>query len=136
MTAAVAGAATAAKAGGTAAKGAGAGKAAPASKAAKTTPARAKKSPRPPSSKGYMDAVAAGGQKEPAPPPPQNDAPTVISPAPPAPPQWANTGAGFVLALMFWTWVALPFLRSGPPGVKAMIKAKFTNKAPNGSWLP
>lgn len=84
-----------------------------------------------------MDAIAAGGEKKPAPAPEPAPAPAPnISPAPPAPPAWADTGAGFLLALMFWTWVALPFLRSGPAGVKSMLKAKFTNKAPDGSWLP
>jgi hypothetical protein len=116
MTRAVAGAAGAAK------------KAAPAKKAA-----------RPPSSRGYMDAVVKGGEKQPttAPPPaPAPETPTPVSPAPPAPPAWADTGAGVLLAFVFWTWVAVPFLKAGPGAVKTIIKAKFTNKAPDGSWLP
>lgn len=52
-------------------------------------------------------------------------------------PQPVSTGAGFLLALMFWSWVALPFLNNGGmAGVRAQLKAKFTNKAPDGSWLP
>lgn len=47
-----------------------------------------------------------------------------------------DQGAGFVLALLFWGWVALPFLRGGPAEVRKTIKAKFTNKAPDGSLLP
>ncbi len=47
-----------------------------------------------------------------------------------------GSGAGFVLALAFWTWIALPFLKGGPDAVKAMLKAKFTNKRPDGSYLP
>jgi hypothetical protein len=52
-------------------------------------------------------------------------------------PQPVSSGAGFILALMFWTWVALPYLNNGGvAGVRAQLKAKFTNKAPDGSWLP
>lgn len=47
-----------------------------------------------------------------------------------------SSGAGFLLGLVFWGWVALPFLKGGPQGVKNMLKAKFLNKAPDGSWLP
>lgn len=64
-------------------------------------------------------------------PKPKSSASTTVSV-----PQPVSSGAGFVLALMFWTWVALPFLRDGMPGVRAQLKAKFTNKAPDGSWLP
>jgi hypothetical protein len=45
-------------------------------------------------------------------------------------------GAGFVLGLMVWGWVALPFLKGGPSEVKKVLMAKFLNKAPNGAWLP
>jgi len=52
-------------------------------------------------------------------------------------PQPVSSGAGFILGLLFWTWVALPFLNNGGiSGVRAQLKAKFTNKAPDGSWLP
>jgi hypothetical protein len=47
-----------------------------------------------------------------------------------------SSGAGFILAVLFWSWVALPFLKKGPAGVRNTLKAKFTNKAPDGSWLP
>jgi hypothetical protein len=47
-----------------------------------------------------------------------------------------SSGAGFILAVLFWSWVALPFLKAGPKGVRNTLKAKFTNKAPDGSWLP
>jgi hypothetical protein len=47
-----------------------------------------------------------------------------------------SSGAGFILAVLFWSWVALPFLKNGPTGVKNTLKAKFTNKAADGSWLP
>ena len=43
---------------------------------------------------------------------------------------------GFMLGLVFWAWVALPFLRSGTTGVKDTWRAKFVNKGPNGAWLP
>lgn len=52
-------------------------------------------------------------------------------------PSAVNTGAGFILGLMFWTWVALPFLNNGGiTGVKNQLRAKFLNKAADGSWLP
>lgn len=52
-------------------------------------------------------------------------------------PSPVSSGAGFVLALLFWTWIALPFLNNGGvTGVRNQLKAKFTNKAPDGSWLP
>jgi hypothetical protein len=47
-----------------------------------------------------------------------------------------DSGAGFVLGLLVWTWIGLPFLKGGPKGVKDMLRAKFLNKAPDGSWLP
>lgn len=75
-----------------------------------------------------------------------------VSPTPAAPQattggglQWPNlprgssrteTAGGFVLGLLFWAWVALPYLKGGMPEVRKTIKAKFTNKAPDGSWLP
>lgn len=48
----------------------------------------------------------------------------------------AQEGAGFVLALLFWGWVALPLVRGGPDEVRRLWKAKWLNKAPDGSWLP
>lgn len=62
---------------------------------------------------------------------PQATQPTVVSmPGP------VSSGAGFILAVLFWSWIALPFLKNGPAGVNAMLRAKFTNKSPDGSWLP
>lgn len=52
---------------------------------------------------------------------------------------WAvsgGDGAGWVLGLLLWAGVALPFIQGGPAGVKAWWMAKFLNKAPDGSWLP
>lgn len=49
---------------------------------------------------------------------------------------FVSSGAGFVLGLLVWTWVGLPFLQGGPTAVKNMLRAKFLNKAPDGSWLP
>jgi len=48
----------------------------------------------------------------------------------------AQTGAGFLVGLLFWGWIILPLVRGGPPEVRKTIKAKFLNKAPDGSWLP
>lgn len=44
--------------------------------------------------------------------------------------------AGVILAAFFWGWVALPFLTGGVDGVKNMLRAKFLNKAPDGTYLP
>lgn len=47
-----------------------------------------------------------------------------------------SNGAGFLLALAFWGWIILPFVKGGPGGVRDVIRAKFINKGPDGSWLP
>lgn len=47
-----------------------------------------------------------------------------------------SDGAGWVLGLVLWAGVALPFIHGGPAGVKAWWMAKFLNKAPDGSALP
>jgi hypothetical protein len=107
----------------------------------KAAPRKAAPRKAPPVDQGMRDATATGGVKtapapDPTPTPDPAPPPTPGPPLPPRPPQWAATGAGFVLGLLFWTWVALPFLKDGPAGVQTMLKAKFTNKAPDGSWLP
>lgn len=48
----------------------------------------------------------------------------------------AGDGAGWVLGLLLWGWVAVPFVKGGPAQVKKVWMAKFLNKAPDGSWLP
>lgn len=48
----------------------------------------------------------------------------------------ADDAGGLVLALVVWGWVILPFLKGGPGAVKNTLRAKFLNKAPDGSWLP
>lgn len=47
-----------------------------------------------------------------------------------------DSGAGFILGLLVWGWVVLPFLTGGPTGVRNVLRAKFFNKAADGSWLP
>jgi hypothetical protein len=54
----------------------------------------------------------------------------------PTAPAAVNAGAGWVLGLLLWGWVVLPFVKGGPAGVKAVFLAKFLNKAPDGSRLP
>jgi len=49
---------------------------------------------------------------------------------------YAQEGAGWVLGLLLWAWVALPFLKGGPTQVKNVWRAKFLNQAPDGSPLP
>lgn len=44
--------------------------------------------------------------------------------------------AGLVLGLLFWAWVALPLIQGGPQRVRDVIRAKFTNRGPDGEWLP
>jgi hypothetical protein len=48
----------------------------------------------------------------------------------------AGNGAGFLLGLLVWGWIVLPLVRGGPAEVRNVIRAKFLNKAPDGSWLP
>ncbi len=45
-------------------------------------------------------------------------------------------GAGWVLGMLLWAWVALPFIQGGPEQVKNVWRAKFLNQAPDGSQLP
>jgi hypothetical protein len=48
----------------------------------------------------------------------------------------AQDGAGWVLGILLWGWVVLPFLKGGPGQVKRTLMAKFLNKAADGSPLP
>ena len=47
-----------------------------------------------------------------------------------------NGAAGFVLGLLVWGWVVMPFVRGGPGAVRDVLRAKFLNKGPGGVWLP
>jgi hypothetical protein len=47
-----------------------------------------------------------------------------------------DTGSGFILGLLVWGWVVMPFLKDGPAGVRKVLMAKFLNKSPDGKWLP
>jgi len=51
-------------------------------------------------------------------------------------PAFVDDGAAWVLGLILWAGVVLPYLKKGPSGVKAWWLAKFFNKAPDGSELP
>lgn len=59
-----------------------------------------------------------------------------------APGAWSSTagtvesGAGVLLGALVWGWVILPFIKGGPTRVKDVLRAKFFNKAPDGTWLP
>lgn len=48
----------------------------------------------------------------------------------------ASQGAGLVLGVLFWAWVGLPLLTGGPAKVRAVLMAKFFNKASDGTYLP
>lgn len=96
---------------------------------------------RKPVDQGYTDAVKKGDRKKPPPgaPKPEPDAQPETRevdlgrlPVPGV----VDTGAGFILAALFWTWVGLPFLKDGLGGVRNQLRAKFFNKAADGSWLP
>lgn len=50
--------------------------------------------------------------------------------------QAADDASGVLLAFILWGWIVLPFLKNGAGGVKDVLRAKFFNKAPDGSWLP
>lgn len=52
------------------------------------------------------------------------------------PPAVVESGAGFVLGVLAWVWVGLPFLRGGRTEVRNVLRAKFFNKGADGSWLP
>lgn len=47
-----------------------------------------------------------------------------------------DDASGFVLGLLAWSWIVLPFLNGGASGVRDMLRAKFFNKAPDGTYLP
>jgi hypothetical protein len=42
-------------------------------------------------------------------------------------------GSWIVLGFLGWVWVALPFIKSGPGGVRDVLAAKFLNRTPGGS---
>lgn len=48
----------------------------------------------------------------------------------------ADQGAGVILGMLLWGWIVLPLLKGGPREVRNVIRAKFLNKAADGSWLP
>jgi hypothetical protein len=115
-----------------AATGAGTSTAAP-----KKAPAK-KAAPKKQIDKGYVDALKKGGQKKGTPQPePAAEPETTEVRLPSVPvPTAVDTGAGVVLAVLFWWWVGMPFLQGGLSGVKNQLRAKFFNKASDGSWLP
>jgi hypothetical protein len=47
-----------------------------------------------------------------------------------------HDGTGFILALLVWGWVVMPFLDGGAAGVKKVLMAKFLNKTPTGEMMP
>lgn len=51
-------------------------------------------------------------------------------------PPGAHDASGFVLSLLLWSWVGLPFVLHGATGVKDVLRAKFLNKGPSGNELP
>lgn len=89
-----------------------------------------------------MTSGQVAGDSEGAPGPARETAPAEGAPAPARPPislsapPGVDDGAGVVLGLLFWCWVALPYLRGGMPELRRVLAAKFLNKGPDGSWLP
>lgn len=43
--------------------------------------------------------------------------------------------AGFIVGVVVWCWVVLPFLSGGPTAVKNVLRAKFVNEGPDGKQL-
>jgi hypothetical protein len=41
-----------------------------------------------------------------------------------------------IVALFAWGWIGMPLLSGGPTAVRNTLRAKFFNKAADGSWLP
>lgn len=76
-------------------------------------------------------------------PQPGQSKPKPATPAPAGPSPWrtnvsstVDNGAGFLLAVLVWGWVVMPFLRGGKNEVANVLRAKFVNQAADGSWLP
>jgi hypothetical protein len=46
-----------------------------------------------------------------------------------------SDASGLILGLLLWGWVIVPYLKGGQAGTKAVLLAKFFNKAPDGSYL-
>lgn len=72
---------------------------------------------------------------------PVDDEPEQENPAPNrgagwSPPRVVDDAAGFLLGLLVWGWIVLPFIQGGPAKVGAVWRAKFLNQAPDGSPLP
>jgi hypothetical protein len=114
----------------------GAGTATPKKAPAKKTTGSTRR--RKPVDQGYTDALKKGGHKKGTPQPEPDAKPDVGEVSLPTlpVPSAVDTGAGVVLAALFWWWVGLPFLQGGLTGVRAQLRAKFFNKAADGSWLP
>lgn len=47
-----------------------------------------------------------------------------------------QNGSGILLGFVLWVWVALPYLDGGRERVAAVLRAKLTNRAADGSPLP
>jgi hypothetical protein len=56
--------------------------------------------------------------------------------AAPRVPAGVQDGAGWVLGLLVWGLIVMPFMKGGPARVKQTLMAKFLNKAADGSRLP
>jgi hypothetical protein len=48
----------------------------------------------------------------------------------------AAQGSWFLLGLLLWGWVVLPFLKGGMGEMRAVLRAKFFNRDKKGGWLP
>lgn len=60
----------------------------------------------------------------------------------PSPSGAAGDGAAILVGFLAWVWVILPFVKGvqsgegGPTRVRNVLRAKLTNKGPNGEPLP
>jgi len=75
------------------------------------------------------------GPAEPDPPPAPSNPPAASTGRSWTAPPSVNDGAGFLLAFFVWAWVVLPYFRGGTTEVKNVLRAKFTNRNPDGTWI-
>lgn len=149
MTAAIAsraaGAATAGRAGGTAVRSGPVTDAERATLARKIAAAQGKQTSPPASAPPAAAAPPAKSRPKPTPAPASPGPSTTPSSSPPATDEaprarfgesLGQSAAGLIVGLLVWGWIILPLIRGGPTEVKATLRAKFTNKTPDGKWLP
>lgn len=98
--------------------------------APKPAPA-AKPAPPAPPEKSRAQQAAAARQARPQ----KRLAPAALRPSSRVGGVTVADASGFMLALLAWGWIGLPYLKDGPNGVRNVWRAKFLNKGPKGEVL-